>query len=209
MNKMSVLRGKITGGFLIMSTLVGYLTSSRHSEEWQTAQATAREKLGTSLITYNPKPEVKVEKPVYDRFHKSPDYRARKGKNVDISEIVLHTTEGSGSGAERWLTTKDKTLASAHYLIMEDGEIVGLVKEKDAAYQCRGHNDNSVGIEFAGHYDKDLNPSQIKSGQKVIRHLMQNYKISKDNIRAHSDLDPSRRKDPGKKNMEAILKGIK
>lgn len=140
------------------------------------------------------------------RFHQSPDYTPGRKSNIDM--IVLHTTQGSGVGAENWLTTKDEVPAGVHYLIMEDGEIVQLVKEEDSAWHCRGYNSRSIGIEFAGDYRKLLNEAQIKVGRQLVKDLMGKYKISETNVKAHSELDPGRRTDPGKENMEAILSGI-
>jgi len=152
------------------------------------------------------KPETPEKEEISVRTHLSPDFTPGRKRNIDA--IVLHTTEGSGTGAENWLTTKDNVSASAHYLIMENGEIVMLVKPEDTAWHCRGYNSRSIGIEFAGHYDKPLAEIQLQSGEKLIEYLMQTYNIKKTNIRAHSELDPSRRKDPGKQNIEAILARI-
>jgi len=142
----------------------------------------------------------------YDRFHQAPEYTRERKSEID--GIVLHTTEGSGLGAENWLTTKDTTPASAHYLVMENGEVVGLVNDLDTAYHCRGHNDQTIGIEFAGYHNKNLNESQVKAGRRLVSNLMKRYNLPKSSIKAHSELDPSRRKDPGEKNMELILSGL-
>lgn len=136
----------------------------------------------------------------------SPNFSKIKERKYDM--IVLHTTEGSGIGALDWLTRKESG-ASAHYLIIEDGQIYNLVEDSDMAWHCRNNiNAHSLGIECAGSYKNRLNQEQIASAQQLVNYLCARYHIKKGSIKAHSELDPSRRKDPGKENMETILRGV-
>jgi N-acetyl-anhydromuramyl-L-alanine amidase AmpD len=48
----------------------------------------------------------------------SPNYTA--GRSATIDTVVIHTTEGSYSGAVSWLKNPSAG-ASAHYVIKEDG----------------------------------------------------------------------------------------
>ena len=91
---------------------------------------------------------------------------------------------------------------------MKNGSIYSLVDESDLAWHCRSHNRDSIGIELAGYHNKTLNPEQIKSAQLLIKTILSKYNLERDHIKAHSELDPSRRKDPGKANLERILQGI-
>jgi len=142
--------------------------------------------------------------PVIER-ETTPNYTA--GNKRDISFIVLHTTEGKGNEALTWLKNP-KSRVSAHYLIMEDGRIIQLLGEKDVAWHCRGYNKRSIGIEFAGFYDRPLGDIQVKLGAELIKNILKKYGLGKGSIKTHSELDPKRRKDPGKGNLEKILKGI-
>ncbi len=135
----------------------------------------------------------------------SPNYTV--GRSQGIDRIVLHTTEGSGKGALSWLTNPTSK-ASAHYLILEDGTIYNLVSPQDTAWHCRGYNEESIGIEYAGSYQKNLNESQINAGTSLLHYLMQIYGLDKKDIFPHSQLDPTRRKDPGKENLELILNNL-
>ncbi len=139
------------------------------------------------------------------KTHYSPNFN--KQENRSINGIVLHTTEGSGLGAEEWLT-KPESKASAHYLIMENGDIVQLVDDSNIAWHCRNYNPNTIGIEFAGYHNKPLNQTQIDRGKSLVSYLCDKYRLSKKDVHAHSELDSARRKDPGKENMNKILTGV-
>lgn len=123
----------------------------------------------------------------------------------------MHTTEGSGIGALAELTNPNKFngRVSAHYLVMENGEIIRLAQEKDIAWHCRnGFNKRSIGIEFAGYHDKPLTSAQTINGAKLIEKLLDKYRLGKGAIKPHSELDPIRKKDPGRRNLEQILSRI-
>jgi len=136
---------------------------------------------------------------------RSPNYTEADRDSVDT--IVLHTTEGSGTSAlNTFLNPKNEV--SAHYLIMENGETYSLVDEGDIAWHCRGFNDRSIGIEIAGHYDEPITQKQVNSTQELIRNILERYNLGANSIKPHSELDPGRRKDPGKVNLSRILQGI-
>jgi MYXO-CTERM domain-containing protein len=78
----------------------------------------------------------------------SPNYTA--GRTVAIDSIVIHTTEGSYSGAVSWLKNPSAG-ASAHYVIKENGtEIKQLVADSNRAWHATYYNNRSIGIECAG-----------------------------------------------------------
>ncbi len=142
-----------------------------------------------------------------ERTSLSPNYTDHNGDR-SIDKIILHTTESAGKNAENSFLNPNSKV-SAHYIIMEDGEIVKMVDEEDIAWHCRGHNKKSIGIEIAGYYNKKINNDQVKSVAYLIKRAEANYRLTDACIKAHSELDPARRKDPGKENMEAILKALK
>ena len=78
----------------------------------------------------------------------SPNFGSRSGTPID--SVVIHTTEGSYSGAVSWLKNPTAS-ASAHYVIKEDGsEISQLVDDADRAWHATYYNSRSIGIECAG-----------------------------------------------------------
>ncbi|MCC6466069.1 MAG: N-acetylmuramoyl-L-alanine amidase [Planctomycetes bacterium] len=79
----------------------------------------------------------------------SPNYNSRGGTTIDT--IVIHTTEGTYSGAVSWLKNPSAG-ASAHYVVKEDGtEIRQLVADSDRAWHATYYNSRSIGIECAGY----------------------------------------------------------
>ena len=152
----------------------------------------------------NPVSDTHRESKLQIQYYHSPNYS--KGRTQPINLIVLHTTEGSGEGAKAWLTNPESK-ASAHYLITEKADIVQLVEEENKAWHCRNYNDVSIGIEIAGFYDQDLREQQIMKTTTLIKDIQR--RRGNLQIKPHSELDPARRKDPGKKNLERILYALK
>ncbi|MCA8910939.1 MAG: N-acetylmuramoyl-L-alanine amidase, partial [Planctomycetes bacterium] len=80
----------------------------------------------------------------------SPNYTSGRG-GTTIDAIVIHTTEGTYSGAVSWLKNPSAS-ASAHYVIKEDGsEITQLVDDADRSWHATYYNSRAIGIECAGY----------------------------------------------------------
>lgn len=136
----------------------------------------------------------------------SPNYDAGR-KRTRIDTIVPHTTEGSGEGALAWLTDPNSKV-SAHYVILKDGDVVRLVPDEDTAWHVRGHNERSLGVEFEGYWDQPLTDDQVESWSGLAGYLFERLDLSIANIRPHYELDPSRRKDPGKENFTRLIAAL-
>ena len=98
---------------------------------------------------------------------------------------------------------------SCHYLISRNGKIYSLVSPNFKAWHAgksewkkyKNLNDYSLGIELQnkGHengYQK-FTKTQYNSLFKLISKLSYGFRISPNNIIAHSDISPNRKKDPG------------
>lgn len=145
-----------------------------------------------------------------------------KGKNERIQFIIIHYTAGSNEVSIKELTSER---VSSHYLIPsgKDEKIYSLVPENERAWHAgvssfRGRtniNDTSIGIEIVNegiykefrdyptyntyeHY-VDYEKMQIEKVAQLVKDLSLRYKIPARNILAHSDIAPSRKKDPGAK----------
>ncbi len=141
-----------------------------------------------------------------DEVVQAADQRARTRA---IDTIVLHTTEGSFAGALNHLTSPDAPEVSAHYLISEEGRIVQLVHPSRTAFHVRGWNDRAIGIEITGHAHQRIAAHQIDATAQLVVSLLSQYNLPLASIRAHSELDPTRRRDPGQQNMDAILEQVR
>lgn len=145
-----------------------------------------------------------------------------RGKEERIKFIILHYTALDNVGSIRELTGG----VSAHFLVLDedDNKIYSLVPLEQRAWHAgvsafRGRtniNDTSVGIEIvndgiAKEYRSDPNPYhpydhyvdykpiQIEKAAQIIKYVAEKYNIPARNIVAHSDIAPSRKKDPGAK----------
>lgn len=123
--------------------------------------------------------------------------------------LVLHFT-GMESATEALARLCDASAkVSAHYLIDEDGDVVGLVEEEYRAWHAgvaswRGANDinaRSIGIELVnpGH-EFGLTPfpkPQMRALEELALDIVARHAIAARNVVGHSDVAPRRKQDPG------------
>ena len=139
------------------------------------------------------------------------NFDPKKRHKKFIKFIIIHYT-GMKSESEAIKKLCDyKSKVSSHYFIKNNGKILLMVPELYKAWHAgvsewkkfKSLNKYSVGIEInnPGHdYGyKNFNLKQIKSLKKLLQNLMKKYNIKKHNILGHSDIAPSRKKDPGEK----------
>ncbi|MDE3015563.1 MAG: N-acetylmuramoyl-L-alanine amidase [Pseudomonadota bacterium] len=139
--------------------------------------------------------------------HPSPNFDSRDGQPVDM--LVLHYT-GMASAREALERLCDPAAGvSAHYLVEEDGAVHALVPESERAWHAgvshwRGNsniNQRSIGIEIAnpGHdcgYRRFPKP-QMEAVARLSKAILARHTIPARNVVAHSDIAPTRKKDPG------------
>ena len=145
------------------------------------------------------------------------------GKNERVQFIILHYTATDNLGSIKELTS---SRVSSHFLVLDedDNKIYNLVPLEQRAWHAgasafRGRtniNDTSVGIEIVSDgiareyrgdpntyhpYDHyvDYKPIQIEKTAQIIKYVAEKYNVPARNIVAHSDIAPSRKKDPGAK----------
>lgn len=140
----------------------------------------------------------------------SPNYGERKGvASPDI--IVLHYTGMSDAASAIVRLCTAGTEVSAHYVVLEDGNIVQCVRESERAWHAGASswagetdiNSRSIGIEIVnrghdlGYTDFPLR--QIAAVIALCKGIMLRREIPKHRVLGHSDVAPSRKKDPGEK----------
>ena len=138
---------------------------------------------------------------------KSPNFNDRKSNNIQI--IILHYTALSSiSNSLKYLCSK-KNKVSSHYLISQNGKIYSLVSEKKRAWHAgqsywKGQTDInsiSIGIELDYSPSDKNNKFSLRLNSALsflLKKLIRKYKIRNENVLAHSDIAPYRKKDPGK-----------
>jgi len=138
----------------------------------------------------------------------SPNHDERVGEpNI----ILLHYTgmDSGDAALERLCDTEAKV--SSHYLVYEDGRILQLVSEARRARHAgvsswageTDINSRSIGIEIVnpGHDGgyPDFPMRQIAAVIALCRGIIARRLIPRDRVLAHSDVAPSRKRDPGEK----------
>jgi N-acetylmuramoyl-L-alanine amidase len=139
-------------------------------------------------------------------FRPSPNFDERA---LPVSMIVLHYTgmPDAESAIDR-LTSPDARV-SAHYVVMENGEVLQLIDEEKRAWHAgksywRGTTDvnsASIGIEIVnpGHEFgyRPFPDEQIASVIPLVADIKDRHGIGRGNIVGHSDVAPGRKEDPG------------
>ena len=141
----------------------------------------------------------------------SPNFDFKKRKHNQIKFLIFHYTGMKKEVDSIERLTNSKSKVSSHYLIKMNGDIILLVPDLFVAWHAgksywknfKFLNKNSIGIEISnpGHEFsyKKFSKKQIDSILKLSKYLMLKYKINPINILGHSDIAPSRKKDPGEK----------
>ena len=130
-------------------------------------------------------------------------------RTAPVSMIVLHYT-GMPTAAEALARLCDPAAkVSAHYLVDEDGTVHALVDEQKRAWHAgashwRGVTDinsASIGIEIVnpGHdWGYRAFPSeQVAAVVRLVHDVKDRHQVTRGNIVGHSDIAPSRKRDPG------------
>ena len=155
-------------------------------------------------------PVFPAESSVTAEVRPSPNHGERAdGRRPDM--ILLHYTgmPNAAEALERLCSPASEV--SSHYLVFEDGRIIQLVPESRRAWHAGESfwagetdiNSCSIGIEIAnpGHdYGyPDFPKRQIAAVTALCRGILTRHAITPERILAHSDVAPSRKRDPGEK----------
>jgi N-acetylmuramoyl-L-alanine amidase len=128
---------------------------------------------------------------------------------LPVTMLVLHYTGmPDAASAIQWLANPQSRV-SAHYVVMEDGQIVHMVDEAKRAWHAgRSHwrgiddvNSASIGIEIVnpGHEwgYRPFPDEQIDALIPLVHDIVERHHISRGNVVGHSDVAPARKQDPG------------
>lgn len=140
----------------------------------------------------------------------SPNFGERKGVFAP-DMIVLHTTGMADAASAITRLCTAGTEVSAHYVVLEDGNIIQCVQESARAWHAGSSswageadvNSHAIGIEIVnrghdlGYPDFPLR--QIAAVITLCKGIMLRRDVPAHRILGHSDVAPGRKKDPGEK----------
>lgn len=139
-----------------------------------------------------------------------PAYIPYGGAVQNPDTIIIHsmgeyiTDNGQPQHAAAFL---NEYKLSAHALVAPNGDVFMCRAPEEEAWHARGHNKNSLGIEFlvAGEHTYKsfietikspyITDKQLKAGVELVTRWLNNYDIT--TITRHSDVSPGRKVDPG------------
>ena len=141
----------------------------------------------------------------------SPNFSTYTRNAKKIKFLIFHYTGMSNEKKAINKLTNEKSKVSSHYFIKRNGEIILMVPELYIAWHAgkskwknfNNLNKYSIGIELVNKGHKlgyqNFTDMQIKELIKLSLKLKRKYKIRNTNILGHSDIAPTRKKDPGEK----------
>ena len=137
----------------------------------------------------------------------SPNRSSRCGMRAAL--VILHYTGMKSSQAALQRLCDPSAKVSAHYLIDETGEVLGLVPEAERAWHAgrsfwageRGINAASIGIELAhlGHVVglPAYPEAQVVALEALLADILLRRRMGPAAVLGHSDVAPTRKRDPG------------
>lgn len=134
----------------------------------------------------------------------SGNYTNASRSGTAIKYVVIHTTQGSYSGAISWFQNRSANV-SAHYVVRSsDGQITQTVREEDIGWHAGNwtYNQQSIGIEHEGWVDQPAwyTDAMYRSSAALVRSICDRYGIPKtrERILGHSQVAGSTHTDPGR-----------
>lgn len=131
------------------------------------------------------------------------NYQAASRGAAQINYVIVHTTQGSYSGAINWFKNPSAQV-SAHYVVRSsDGQITQMVDDSDIAWHDACFNSETIGIEHEGFVDDPgrwYTEAMYTQSAKLTAWLADSYAIPKDraHIMGHGEApDCSSHTDPG------------
>jgi N-acetylmuramoyl-L-alanine amidase len=140
----------------------------------------------------------------------SPNFEPRRSGSRPNILLLHYTGVASAAKAIDWLS-RPESKVSAHYVVDEAGHITQLVAEEMRAWHAglgawAGESDinsASIGIEIhnPGHElgYPDFPEPQLGAVEALCRDIIARHGIRAERVLAHSDVAPTRKKDPGEK----------
>ena len=136
----------------------------------------------------------------------SPNYGQRRG-GAGPELVVLHGTAMESAEAALERLCAPEFQVSAHYLISSGGRTYCLVDEEFRAWHAGAGswggmpdvNSRSIGIELDNDGQLPFPEPQMAALETLLKDILDRWSIPPERVIAHSDMAPSRKRDPGPK----------
>jgi N-acetyl-anhydromuramyl-L-alanine amidase AmpD len=158
------------------------LTGSDRSGGTLSIRARGEVRLAARQVVYQ---GLDPEDPYSDVYVTSPHYSSRDGTEVDT--IVIHTTQGSYSGAVAWFQNPSSEVSSHYIIRSSDGHITQMVQLENRAWHSGNSNYNarSIGIEHEGYVSDPgrwYTDALYERSAALVRWLAERYNVSRDRL---------------------------
>jgi N-acetylmuramoyl-L-alanine amidase len=153
---------------------------------------------------------VRPDSALVGALHASPNVEPRRGVGQPDMLVLHYTGLKSCAKAIDWLS-RPESKVSCHYVVDEVGFITQMVAEDQRAWHAgvaswageTDINSASVGIEVhnCGHElgYPEFPEAQLVALEALCADIMARHRIRPERVLAHSDVAPTRKKDPGEK----------
>jgi N-acetylmuramoyl-L-alanine amidase len=154
--------------------------------------------------------ELRPESSVVAEIRPSPNHNERKGSGTADMIVLHYTGMPNDQDAIDHLCNRASEV-SAHYVVLQNGYIIQLVAEARRAWHAGASswagetdiNSRSIGIEIANpghdHGYPAFPKRQIAAVTALCRSIFTRHRIPADHVLGHSDVAPTRKRDPGEK----------
>lgn len=124
-------------------------------------------------------------KPTVNRTILTDHANSRAGRAIDYIVIHFTTSRNINGVIEHFLDGSPRV--SAHYIVGQDGELVQMVDDRQAAWHAGNADMNarSIGIEHCAALGDKITPAQEATSAAIIRWLAYTYAIPSINIIPH------------------------
>lgn len=134
----------------------------------------------------------------------SPNHGERKGGAAPRLVVLHYTALPDAATARSWLCDPAREV-SAHWLVDVDGRAEALVDESRRARHAGAGawggvtdvNSASIGIELQNPGDRPFPEPQMRGLETLLAGILSRWSIPPQGVIAHSDMAPTRKRDPG------------